>query len=223
MTRTFQTLALASLAMAALAGCDSKPAAPETAATEPAAAPTPPPPPPPLDVASAMAAVDQKTLCGLFARASADAKVRVTGGDCVVTSGPTEIAIATKDGKSKLTVPLVEAGAVVPLTPAIVSTQSVADANGGFSNIGAVFIGRAPASGLCMSLDYVAVDGSSNSVFVSTDPAVKGAAFDVAKTGAASGGAAFPEPVVKAGAIAAVAVSRREAGMVVKSVSFKAC
>ena len=219
----FNRLALAAATLAALSACDAKAPEPVAEAAAPVAA-TPPPPPPPLDVATALAAIDQNDLCGLFARASTDPKVRVGGRDCVVTPGATDIGIATKDGTSKLTVQIVEAGATVQLTPAIVSTQSVEDkTHGGFSNVGAVFIGRAPASVLCESLGYVALDGSSNSVFISTDPAAKGEMFDAQKTTASGGTATFAQPVVPAGTIGAFAVTRREPGMIVRSVSVKAC
>ena len=219
----FNRFVLATLSLAFLSACDAKPAEAPVVAAAPEAAPAPAPPPP-LDAATAMAAIDQKTLCGLFARASTDDKVRVTKSDCVVTPGTTDIGVATKDGSSKLAAILVEDGSVVEFTPATVSTQSTPNAtHGGFSNIGVVFIGRAPASGLCMSIEYLAPSGTANSAFVSFDPDAKGAVLDVGVSADKLASTTFAEPVVKGGAISVFSLSRREAGLVIKSARFKAC
>lgn len=220
MLKSLGQLALAGVSLAVLAGCDA-PKAPEPAPVVEAAAT--PPPPKPFDGASALAAVDQAILCAMFARASTDEKVQVANDDCVVTAGSSNITIATKDGSSTLLIPLVEAGASIDLTAETASARAVPDAvHGAFENAGAVFIGRAPASGLCLMVDYFAPDAGSNSLYV----LVAGAKTDrlmVKANPEAVAQANYGLPVVAGGAIAPFAVTRREPKLALKKVTMRAC
>jgi hypothetical protein len=212
--------ALACASLAVLAACDAPaPAAPEAA---PAASVTPPPAA--FDAAQAFAAVNPETLCVLFSRAVSDSTTKIKKSDCVVSNDAAAISLATRAGTDGLTVLLAEPGVTVQLSAANASPRAVGNAaNGTFSSIGLVFIGKAPASsGLCMSVEYVAPDEASNSLFVSIDPMANPERFNL-KISPEIAVSVYQAPVVPAGQIGAFALTRREERAEVKSVSFKSC
>lgn len=224
MTHLMKRWALAAASLGVLSACDAPaPAAPEPA---PAAAPEAASVPPAVqkfDAAQALAAVDQKTLCVLFSRAVSDSKTKIKKSDCVVSGDAAAISLATKAGSDAITVLLAEPDTTIELSAANASPRAIANAAlGTFSSIGMVFIGKAPAAGLCMSVEYVAADGASNSLFVSIDPNADPERFDL-KVTPEIGVSVYQSPVVPAGQIGAFALTRREEKAEVKSVSFKPC
>ena len=220
MTHLITRVAFAAAALSLLSACDAPaPATPEPA-PEAAAAP---PPPQPFNAAQALAAVNPDTLCVLYSRAVSDSKTKIKKSDCAVSSDASHITLATKSGADPITVLLAEPGTTIQLTPANASPRAIAsEARGAFSSIGAVFIGKAPASGLCLSVEYFAADESSNSLFVSIDPNADPERFNLKITPEIAV-SAYPTPVVPAGQTGAFALTRREEQAEVKSISFKPC
>lgn len=221
MTNFTKRWALAAAALGVLSACDAPaPATPEPA---PAPAASTPPPPQKFDAAQAFAAVNPDTLCVLYSRAVSDSKTKIKKSDCAVSNDASQITLATKAGADAMTVLLAEPDTTIELSAANASPRAIANAERGtFSSIGLVFIGKAPASGLCMSVDYVAPDESSNSLFVSIDPNADPERFNLKMTPEIAV-SAYPAPVVPGGQIGAFALTRREEKAEVKSVSFKPC
>lgn len=221
--RTLQSCTVAGVtaAIALLSACDNKPAEAPAAPVAEAAPVASPPPPPTAEVV--LAGLDKAGLCELLGNAlSAKGKV-VTADGCTATAGASDITLATADGVTTLPAAFVSDGSSVTVTAANASPIAVADARGGFSNVGMVFAGYAPAAGLCMQVEYFAPDGSSNSLFVWRNGEPVRVQFDLNKHETKLIQTYFPEPVIAAGKSGAFAVYRREPGLILKTVNFLDC
>jgi hypothetical protein len=210
--------------LAANTGCDSKPAEPAEPAEPVAEAAPAAAPPPPLTTAEIVAKLDQGQLCKLFQFAISTPEKKIAGAGCSITAGASDAVITTGDGAVSLTTPVVHDGSTITVAAPIASSVAVEDkTRGGWDNIGMLFIGEAPpAKDLCMSIDYFAPNGGSNSLFVTIlgSPA---AAFSLVARETEWMKGKYAEPVLKAGTSGAFALTRRELGTLVKTVSFAAC
>ncbi len=220
--RTLQSCTVASLAVAIalLSACDSKPAD-LPAAPEAAAAPAAPPPPPTVE--AVLAGLDKAGLCVLLGNALSPKGEPVTTDGCTATAGASELTLATADGASTLPAAFVSDGSSVTVTAANASPIAVADARGGFSDVGMVFAGYAPVAGLCMQVEYFAPNGSSNSLFVWRIGEPVRVQFDLNKHETKLIQTYFSEPVIAGGKSGAFAVYRREPGLILKTVNFLDC
>ncbi|HPI49237.1 MAG TPA: hypothetical protein PLH23_13280 [Hyphomonadaceae bacterium] len=225
MTRIFAAGLAFTVSMCALTACDNNaPSAPvESVVAEPAApvaaAVTPAP-----TVSSVLADVDVKALCALFNRAAATKAEKVTAINCVAEPASSAVALSITGGSLKLSAPLAVAGAKIPMTSDTVSSNAVEDKiHAGWSNIGAVFVGRAPDAGMCMEVEYFAPNGKSDSLFVARAGEKEAIAFSLVSNPEALQTLRFEEPVIAAGKTSSFALTRREPGVVVKSVTFMSC
>lgn len=198
MKMTIRKTLLMAACLAAVAGCDAKPAEPVAAA--PVAAPAPAAPPPPLTTAEIVAKLDNKAACKLFELAVSTVKKKIEVNVCAATAGEADVALATTDGAVTLTAPVVHDGSVVQVAAPIASAAAVENkTQGGWDNIGMVFVGEAPpAKDLCLSIDYFAPNGGANSLFVATQGAAA-APWSLASHETDWLKAQFPTPVLKAG------------------------
>lgn len=213
--------------LAGLGGCDSRqpaPTEPVTPAPTAAAEPIKPAPVAPPSSAQALASTDRSTFCSLFKRASSDGKKVVSGDGCLVEEQSGTLLIKSADGSSGLQVSLVGEGSIVQLTAENASARAIFNAEKGtFANAGLVFVGQAPATGLCMEVEAFSPNGKSNSLAVTRDRTQPATKFDLKTDAEKTIKADFPEPVVLPGQLAAFALSRRELETGLKSVTFRAC
>lgn len=218
----FKVSSLAALlACAALiSGCDSKAPAASAEAPAPAAAPAAPPATP----ATVLAALDSAGVCDLFGRSMTTKDKEGSGSGCTAVAGEGGVTLTTADGATTLLAPFAVAGTTIPVNAANASTaaQEVA-AVGGFTNVGMVFVGRAPAGGLCMQVEYFAPDGGSNSLYVWRIGEAVRVPFNLNKHETKTIETYFAEPVIPAGKDGAFSIYRRENGTVLKSVKFLDC
>lgn len=215
-----RTIAGVAAIAALLAACDESPA--ETAAASEPAASTAPAAPTPT-VTEVLAGLDKAGLCSLLGNALSTKEKIVTAEGCAVTAGASDVMLATADGATTLPATYVSAGSSVTATAANVAPVAIADPRGGFSNVGMVFVGHAPAAGLCMQVEYFAPDGSSNSLFVWRIGERARIQFDLNKHETKLIKTYFPEPVIAGGKSGAFAVYRREVGTTLQTANFLDC
>ncbi|HOY76924.1 MAG TPA: hypothetical protein PLH23_04920 [Hyphomonadaceae bacterium] len=191
---------------------------------EPVAAPVAAAPPPPATPAEVLAALDPAGACVLFGKALSSKEKEVDAAGCTTTAGPSEVTFATADGATKLVAAMAKPGETIATSAANTSPLATEDkAHGGFTNIGMVFIGQAPAAGLCAQVEYFAPDGGSNSLYVWRIGEPVRVPFNLNKHETKIIKTYFAEPVIAGGKSGAFAITRREPGTVLKGVTFLDC